>query len=109
MSTQDKPQRPNILFITTDQQRDPPGYESDEVKTFRREVLKGESGLRDSGITFGHHYIMSAACTPSRASLSDGALPVAARRHPDRRARRKARKATTCSGSIRHGVPTMGD
>ena len=33
MSTQNKPQRPNILLITTDQLRDPPDYESDEVKT----------------------------------------------------------------------------
>jgi arylsulfatase A-like enzyme len=67
--------RPNILIITTDELRDPPGYESEEVKAWRRETLKGEQSLRDSGVTFGHHYIMSAACTPSRASYLTGQYP----------------------------------
>ena len=75
MSTQDKPQRPNILLITTDQQRDPPGYESVELKAWRREGLKGVQSLRDTGVTFGRHYIMSAACTPSRSSYLTGHYP----------------------------------
>ena len=75
MSSQDKTRRPNILIITTDELRDPPGYEPDEVKRWRKEVLKGETSLRDSGITFGRHYIMSAACTPSRASYLTGQYP----------------------------------
>ena len=38
-------------------------------------MLKGEQSLRDSGITFRQHYIMSAACTPSRASYLTGHYP----------------------------------
>jgi arylsulfatase A-like enzyme len=75
MSSQKKANRPNILLITTDELRDPPGYETDEVKRWRKKVLKGEQSLRDGGITFGHHYIMSAACTPSRASYLTGQYP----------------------------------
>jgi arylsulfatase A-like enzyme len=75
MSAQKNARRPNILIITTDQQRDPPGYESDELKAWRRNGLKGVQSLRDTGVTFGQHYIMSAACTPSRTSYLTGHYP----------------------------------
>ena len=82
MSAQDKTRRPNILIIT-DELRDPPGYEPDEVKRWRKEVLKGEPSLRDSGITFGHHYSMAAACTPSHASyLTANTRPCTASPRP---------------------------
>jgi arylsulfatase A-like enzyme len=67
--------RPNILLITTDQQREPSVYESEELKAWRREGLKGVQSLRDTGVTFGQHYIMSAACTPSRTSYLTGQYP----------------------------------
>ena len=67
--------KPNILLILTDQQRFPPVYESEELRRFRREVLTGEESLRESGISFDRHYTMSAACTPSRASLLTGQYP----------------------------------
>ena len=76
--------QPNILIILTDQLRHPTVYESDELRRFRREALTAETSLRDSGVSFERHYAMSAACTPSRASLIDRPVPVAARRHADR-------------------------
>ena len=67
--------RPNILVILTDQQRFPPVYENEDLKHFRREVLKGEQSLHDTGVSFNRHYTMSAACTPSRASFITGQYP----------------------------------
>ncbi len=67
--------RPNILLILTDQQRFPPVYENEDLKRFRREVLKGEQSLHDAGVSFNRHYTMSTACTPSRASLLTGQYP----------------------------------
>lgn len=68
-------QRPNILVIMTDQLRDPPVYESAELAAWRRENMPGLESLRDEGVDFRHHYTMSAACSPSRASLLTGHYP----------------------------------
>src|SRR4051812_29015942 len=67
--------RPNVLVILTDQQRYTPPYESDELAAYRREHLPGVEGLRQNGVSFRHHYPMSAACAPSRASLLTGQYP----------------------------------
>ena len=67
--------RPNILLILTDQQHNPPTYESGELAEFRREHLAGVERLRQNGVSFRHHYPMSAACAPSRASLMTGQYP----------------------------------
>src|SRR6476469_1930903 len=67
--------RPNVLVILTDQQRYPPPYESDELAEYRREHLPGVERLRQNGVSFRHHYPMSAACAPSRASLLTGQYP----------------------------------
>ena len=69
------PRRPNILVIMTDQQHHPPAYESDELAAFRREHLAGVERLRQNGVSFRHHYPMSAACAPSRTSLLTGQYP----------------------------------
>ena len=69
------PKQPNVFLIMTDQQRFPPVYENADLKRFRREVLKGEQSLHDTGVSFDRHYAMSAACTPSRASLFTGQYP----------------------------------
>ena len=68
-------ERPNILLIMCDQLRYPPVYEPEEVRRFRRDELCGEERLRRSGVSFGSHYTMSAACTPSRACLITGHYP----------------------------------
>src|SRR3954463_10062321 len=67
--------RPNVLLILTDQQHYAPPYESDELAEFRREHLSGVERLRQDGVSFRHHYPMSAACAPSRASLLTGQYP----------------------------------
>src|SRR4051812_30140372 len=67
--------RPNVLVILTDQLQYPPPYESEELAAFRREQLPGVERLRQDGVSFRHHYPMSAACAPSRASLLTGQYP----------------------------------
>jgi arylsulfatase A-like enzyme len=67
--------RPNILLIMTDQQRYPPPYESEELAEYRRQHLPGVERLRQNGVSFRHHYPMSIACVPSRASLLTGQYP----------------------------------
>ena len=67
--------RPNVLLIVTDQQHEAPVYESDELAEFRREHLAGVERLRQNGVSFRHHYPMSAACAPSRTSFLTGHYP----------------------------------
>ena len=67
--------RPNVLVILTDQLRQPPPYESAELRDFRREHCPGQERLRQSGVSFKHHYPMAIACAPSRASLLTGQYP----------------------------------
>jgi arylsulfatase A-like enzyme len=67
--------RPNVLVILTDQLRQPPPYESDELREFRREHCVGQERLRQNGVSFKHHYPMAIACAPSRASLLTGQYP----------------------------------
>src|SRR4051794_6668248 len=67
--------RPNVLVIMTDQLRYPPSYESDALAEYRRRHLPGVERLRQDGVSFRHHYPMSAACAPSRASLLTGQYP----------------------------------
>ena len=67
--------RPNVLLILTDQLREPPPYESDELREFRRVNCAGQERLRANGVSFNRHYAMAAACAPSRASLLTGHYP----------------------------------
>ena len=59
----------------TDQLHNPPAYESDELAAFRKEHCPGQERLRANGVSFKHHYPISAACAPSRASLLTGHHP----------------------------------
>jgi len=68
-------EKPNILLVLTDQLRYPPAYESDALGSWRRANTPGQESLRRSGVSFNRHYVMSAACTPSRASLLTGQYP----------------------------------
>ena len=42
---------------------------------YRREHLPGVERLRQNGVSFRHHYPMTIACAPSRASLLTGQYP----------------------------------
>jgi len=75
MGLQAMSRRPNVLVILTDQLRQPPPYESDQLREFRREHCVGQERLRQSGVSFKHHYPMAIACAPSRASLLTGQYP----------------------------------
>jgi arylsulfatase A-like enzyme len=75
MSQPAEHRRPNILLVMTDQLRYPPTYESDELAAYRREHCAGQERLRANGVSFKHHYPITAACAPSRASLLTGHHP----------------------------------
>jgi choline-sulfatase len=75
MSRPAQNRRPNILVVMTDQLRYPPAYESDELAAYRREHCAGQERLRANGVSFKHHYPITAACAPSRASLLTGHHP----------------------------------
>jgi arylsulfatase A-like enzyme len=67
--------RPNILLIMTDEERYPPPYEDDSVRSFRSSQLLAREALRSRGVEFHRHYAGSTACTPSRATLFTGQYP----------------------------------
>jgi arylsulfatase A-like enzyme len=66
---------PNILLIMTDEERYPPPYEGDDLRTFRLTQLPARESLRSRGVEFHRHYAGSTACTPSRATLFTGQYP----------------------------------
>jgi arylsulfatase A-like enzyme len=67
--------RPNVLFIMTDEERYPPPYETAAVAQFRREQLPARRSLMEGGLQFHRHYAGSTACLPSRATLFTGQYP----------------------------------
>ena len=68
-------QRPNLLLILCDEYRFPVAYESGELRQFRARYLTAEESLRDNGLEFTNHYIMTSACVPSRTSIFTGQYP----------------------------------
>jgi hypothetical protein len=42
-------QKPNILLIMVDQQRYPPIYENEEIRSWRKKYLQAQNILRKSG------------------------------------------------------------
>lgn len=67
--------RPNLLLILCDEYRFPVAYESSKLKDFRTSYLTAEESLRQDGLEFTNHYIMTAACVPSRSSIFTGQYP----------------------------------
>ena len=68
-------QQPNILLILSDEYRFPVAYESSQLRRFRSQYLTAEESLRDHGLEFNNHYILTAACVPSRTSIFTGQYP----------------------------------
>jgi choline-sulfatase len=69
------PRRPNILVIMADEYRFPPVYESAALAAYRERHYTAEESLRTNGLELTNHYIMTAACAPSRASFFTGQYP----------------------------------
>ncbi len=67
--------RPNILLILTDEERQAPTYENEELTSFRVNYLHGRQAIRKQALVFNNHYIGSSACVPSRATLFTGHYP----------------------------------
>jgi choline-sulfatase len=67
--------RPNFLVIVADEYRYPPVYESPATRAYRATNYVAEESLRENGMEFANHYIMSSACAPSRASFFTGQYP----------------------------------
>jgi len=100
--------RPNILWIMTDEERFPPGYETSELAQWRNDKLPGRQQMIDTGTSFQRHYTGSAACVPSRTTVFTGQLPSL---HGNANTDGTAKAAT--DPGIRwlepYTVPTMGD
>lgn len=67
--------RPNIMIITTDEERYPPPYENEAARLFRQENSKVFDEMRAHGIEFKHHHAASTACAPSRVTIYTGQYP----------------------------------
>ncbi|OCT13622.1 arylsulfatase [Paenibacillus pectinilyticus] len=67
--------KPNFLLIVVDEERYPPKYESPEISTWRLANLPAHEKLRANSVELHRHYIGSAACCPSRATMFTGQYP----------------------------------
>ena len=66
-------QRPNLILLLTDQQRQPQHWPEDPAWLER--LAPNDAELRRTGMTFTHAFTASAMCSPSRASLMTGKRP----------------------------------
>ncbi|WP_227793302.1 sulfatase-like hydrolase/transferase [Paenibacillus guangzhouensis] len=67
--------RPNFLVFIVDEQRYPPVYESAALRNWSKNNLVTQTYLRENGVELLRHYIGSAACCPSRATMFTGHYP----------------------------------
>ncbi|USI91254.1 sulfatase-like hydrolase/transferase [Rhodococcus pyridinivorans] len=66
------PQRPNILIIMTDQERQPMHWPAD----WARNNLPNRQRLADTGLTFTRSFCNAAMCSPSRSTFFTGLYPA---------------------------------
>ncbi|WP_372007203.1 sulfatase-like hydrolase/transferase [Paenibacillus chitinolyticus] len=100
--------RPNFLVFLVDEERYPPVYENEEIKEWRERNLVAQNLLKSHGLEFHRHYIGSAACCPSRATLMTGHYPSL---HGVTQTTGIAKEAfdSDMFWLDRNTVPTMGD
>jgi hypothetical protein len=65
----EKMKRPNFLIILVDEQRYPPIYENEQIRTWIKTKFRSEDFLKQHGLEFYNHYVGSTACSPSRGTL----------------------------------------
>ncbi|TDF94444.1 sulfatase-like hydrolase/transferase [Paenibacillus piri] len=68
-------EKPNFLVFLVDEERYPPVYEDAELAEWRKQNFIAHELLKSNGMEFHRHYIGSAACCPSRATLLTGHYP----------------------------------
>lgn len=66
------PQRPNLLFIVTDQERAPQHWAGLDLAA----LLPARQKLLNDGLNFTRFYCNSSMCSPSRATLLTGLYPA---------------------------------
>lgn len=66
---------PNIMLITTDEERYPPFYENEEACQFRLKHSQVLQEMCAHGMEFKRHHTAATACAPSRTSLYTGQYP----------------------------------
>ncbi|AOW92567.1 sulfatase [Rhodococcus sp. WMMA185] len=66
------PQRPNIVVIITDQEREPMHW----PEGWAQQNLPNRQRLANQGLTFNRAYCNSAMCSPSRATFFTGLYPA---------------------------------
>jgi choline-sulfatase len=67
--------RPNILFLTCDQNRYPPVYESAQVRAWRQQNLRTQNALMANGMNFNQYHCSTSACAPARTTMYTGQYP----------------------------------
>ena len=66
---------PDVVIIMTDEERNAPPYEGDDLKAWREEALPARHWFQQNGVSFERHYTGSLACVPSRPTLFTGHFP----------------------------------
>lgn len=100
--------KPNFLVLLVDEERYPPVYESPDIQQWRSQNLITHQLLKSRSLEFHRHYIGSAACCPSRATMFTGQYPSL---HGVSQTNGIAKEAfdSDMFWLDRNTVPTMGD
>ena len=69
----DADQRPNLILLITDQQRQTQHWPGD--RSWLDALTPNDAELRRTGMTFTHAFTPTAMCSPSRASFLTGMYP----------------------------------
>ncbi len=67
------PERPNLILLITDQQRQTQHWPED--RSWLDALTPNDAELRRTGMTFTHAFTPTAMCSPSRASFLTGKYP----------------------------------
>ena len=60
---------PDVVIIMTDEERNAPPYEGDDLKAWREEALPARHWFQQNGDSFERHYTGSLPCVPNRPTL----------------------------------------